>query len=114
MALDQMGGMGDMGGDEPQMLTPVDHDPFDDPESVKAILTQIAMTEQRIYSVEMTISQAVQVMTQALAQLGQAVAQMRDENARLRQTMLAPKLLKRDSQGRLLGVVIDPSGLGAS
>lgn len=100
-------GMDGGGMDPSQLLQPVDHDPFDDPESVKAVLTNISLLEQRMFSTELTIAQAVQALGQALAQMGQDMAMLRAEQERLRQTMAMPRRITRDADGRPQGVVID-------
>lgn len=104
--MDPMQG-GGAGSDPTQMMVPIDHDPFDDPEHVQAILRSIALVEQRMFSMELSIAQGVHHLTGALAQMGQDMSLMRAAYERLRQTMAAPKRIVRDAEGRPQGVVIE-------
>jgi hypothetical protein len=88
-------------------MEPVDHDPFDDPESIQAVLKSVAQVEQRIFAMEMVIAQAVNRMQETLENFAASMQGLHDAHGDLQRTIAAPRKILRDQDGRPTGVTID-------
>lgn len=103
---EQANGGGGAPGENPTM-TPVDHDPFQDPESVQAMLHAIMQTEQRMLQIEMVLGQGIMDLRATLQDMINHMEGLHGSHESLRRAISAPRKILRDKDGRPSGVTID-------